>query len=108
MSTTKYEQILGELLRDGKTACQGIRLDIKVKEMRVDQVTTPVARAIAEMALSPMSSVAVEDGRYKLRYIFDGKQHEDFSARAGWPPFSGVAAQKIWWPRRESDTRPFV
>jgi hypothetical protein len=45
--------------------------------MRVDEVATPVARAIAEMALSPMSGVAVEDGSYKLRYTFDGKEHAD-------------------------------
>ena len=68
MSTTKHEQILGELLRDGKTAYQGVRLDLKVKEMRVDERTMAVVRAIAEMRLSPMSGLVVEDGSYKLRY----------------------------------------
>ena len=69
--------MLGDLLRDGKIVYNGVRLDITVKEMMVDEVAVPVARAIGEMSLSPMSGVAVEDGRYKLRYTFDGKEHAD-------------------------------
>jgi hypothetical protein len=92
MSTTKYEQILGELLRDGKVVYTAIRLDIKVTEMRVDEDTMPVARAIAEMALSPMSGLAVADGSYKLRYTFDGKQHKDSVRVQGGHLLSGVAA----------------
>jgi hypothetical protein len=51
-SSTKHEQILGELLRDGKVAYEGVRLDVAFREIRVDESSTPVARAIAGIALS--------------------------------------------------------
>ncbi len=76
MSTTVLEQIWGELIRDGKTL-YNIKLDLTVKELFVDERSMPVDRAISRMALSPMSTKAVVDGRYTLRYSFNGKQHED-------------------------------
>src|SRR5207249_12173424 len=76
MPTTVLEQIWGELIRDGKTLYT-IKLDLTVKELFVHERSTPVGRGISRMTLSPMSVVAVADGRYTLRYTFNGKQHED-------------------------------
>jgi hypothetical protein len=72
VSSVTREQISGELLRDGKVISR-VKLNITVKKMYVNERTTPVARAISDMALS---SRDVEDGSYNLRYMFDGQQQE--------------------------------
>jgi hypothetical protein len=87
MSRIVSEQILGDLLQDGKIVYQGIRLDIRVNEMFVDERAMPTARAImpGSMKLSPMSQKAVQDGTYILRRTFDGKTEEDrVRVRDGW------------------------
>jgi hypothetical protein len=76
-SKTVTQQIQGDLLRDGKAVYQGVRLSLVVKEIFVDEKATPVNRVIAEMNLSPMSGKVIDDGKYTLRYTFDGWTKED-------------------------------
>ena len=52
------------------------KLKLTIKEMCVDEKALPVARAVAECKLTPMSGMVVEDGDYILRYTFDGEQEE--------------------------------
>lgn len=66
--------ISGQLLRDGK-AIRDIKLKLTVKNHRVDESAAPVARTIEHYELMPTGGL--EDGPYKLRYVFDGKQKED-------------------------------
>jgi hypothetical protein len=73
MSNTVIEYISAELVRDGKA--RSVKLKLTVKELMANESPAPVARAIARYDLVPTSGL--EDGPYKLRYMFDGKQHED-------------------------------
>ncbi|HZQ23415.1 MAG TPA: hypothetical protein VFA89_11510 [Terriglobales bacterium] len=71
-SKTVIEYIPGELLQDGKKIYD-IKLRLTIKEMMVDELSTPVARAIARRDLMTTN---IADGRYTLRYFFDGKKEE--------------------------------
>ena len=73
MSNTVIEIISGELLRDGKA--RSVKLKLTVNELMANESPAPVARAIARAELIPTSGL--EDGPYRLRYVFDGKQQED-------------------------------
>lgn len=74
MTTTRFEQITGELEGEGRR--YNVRLDITVKELFSNESAQPVNRAIARMALSPTGE-RVQDGSYTLRYVFNGKQEQD-------------------------------
>jgi len=63
-------------LTDTSGKVYNVQLDLTVKEMQVDERTMPLARAIAETALSQMSGMVVPDGRYMLTFIFDGEQEK--------------------------------
>jgi hypothetical protein len=77
MGITDHEQILGVLLRDGKTVYEGIRLNVEAERISVNERVTAVKRIITRMELSPMSALKVEDGNYTLRYTFDGQHYEE-------------------------------
>jgi hypothetical protein len=70
-SKTVVEQVWAELA-DANGKVYNVKLDLTVRELRVDERTAPVARAIAETALSRVSAI-VPDGRYTLTFTFDGK-----------------------------------
>ncbi len=73
-SKTVFEQISGELVREGKLPYP-VKLDLKIKELFVNESSSPVSRAIATMDLARISG-RVEDGNYLLRYVFAGEQQE--------------------------------
>ena len=73
---TKVERGWGELLRDGKKVYD-VELSLTVKELWEGSHQMPTDRALAEIRLTPMSGLVIEDGRYTLRFAFDGKQRED-------------------------------
>jgi hypothetical protein len=75
-SKTVLEHAWSELT-DASGKIYNVKLDLTVKEMRVDERTMPVARAIAKAALSRMSAIAVPDGNYTLTYLFDGKPQKE-------------------------------
>jgi len=76
MSKTVFEHVWGELTDStGKT--YNMQLDLTVKELEVDEIVMPVGRALARVALSPMSGLVLPDGNYTLTYPFDGKQQKD-------------------------------
>ena len=91
MTTTRDEQVWGELLRDGKVVYR-VLLDLKVKELRVDESPMPIDRAIGRIALSRMSGIVVENGDYTLRFPFDGGQEERPVRVEGGTLLSGKAA----------------
>jgi hypothetical protein len=74
-SDTVFEHARGELT-DANGKAYNVQLDLTVKVMYVDERTMPVARAIAELALSRMPGMVVPDGKYSLTFIFDGKQEK--------------------------------
>jgi hypothetical protein len=73
MTRTKLERIRAEL-SDGERN-YAIHLDLTVKELFANESAEPVSRAIGRMSLSASSSPP--NGRYRLRYVFDGKQEEE-------------------------------
>ena len=60
------------ICKGGKKAYD-VKLRLTVKEMMVDELSTPVARAIARRDLMTTN---IADGRHTLRYFFDGKQEQ--------------------------------
>ena len=74
MTKTEVERVPGELSNGGKS--YGIQLKLTIKVLHVDERTTPVGRAIAKCELVPTRGLAIPDGQYVLRYIFDGKQEQ--------------------------------
>lgn len=93
MSKTVFEQIWGELIRDGKTV-QRVKLDLTVRELYVDERAEPIGRAIVRMSLSATSAREVEDGNYTLRFTFNGKQEEHAMRARGGTLLAGVSAGK--------------
>jgi hypothetical protein len=75
MAKIIFEQVAGELLRDGKTV-HNVTLILTVNEISVDQRSTPVRRIIDTYKLSPASARAVRNGEYTVRFSFDGKQEQ--------------------------------
>ena len=74
-SKTVFEHVRAELT-DATGKVYYVQLDLTVKVSYVDERMMPVARAIAETALSRMSRMVVPDGRYTLTFAFDGKQEK--------------------------------
>jgi hypothetical protein len=75
-SDSKIEYVMGELVSEDGSRKYTPKLKLTVKERRVDEESMPVARAVAKNELSPLSGRVIEDGTYKLRYVFDGQQQE--------------------------------
>ena len=73
MSNTVIEYIPAQLVQNGKSC--NVKLKLSVTVHKVAESTTPVARTIDRYELVPTSGL--EDGPYKLRYVFEGKQKED-------------------------------
>ena len=71
-SKTVFESLRGALT-DAEGNVYNVQLDLKVKELYVDESARPVSRVIAETALSPASSRGIPDGRYTLTFTFIGK-----------------------------------
>ena len=76
MTKTVSLQVLGQLENE-KNTYNGVRLNLTVKELYADELSAPVDRAIARTELSHMSGMVIEDGKYKLRFSFNGavQQH---------------------------------
>lgn len=75
-SKTKVEYVMGELVSEDGSKKYTPKLKLTIKEMYVDQRPMPIARAVAENELTPMTGMVIEDGIYKLRYVLDGQQQE--------------------------------
>ena len=65
---------MGELVSEDGNQRYTPKLKLTIREMYANESPMPVARAVAENELSPMSGLVIEDGIYKLRYVFDGQQ----------------------------------
>ena len=75
-SKIKIEYVMGELIGEDGQQKYTPKLKLTIKEMYADESPAPVARAVAESEITPMSGMVIEDGIYTLRYTFDGKQQE--------------------------------
>jgi hypothetical protein len=75
-SKTKIEYVMAELISEDGKRKYTPKLKLTVKLMYVNEKAEPVVRTVAEHKLTPMSGVVIEDGIYKLRYMFDGQQQE--------------------------------
>lgn len=73
---TVIEYVMAELVSDDGKRTYTPKLKLQVTEMFVNEKTDPVKRAVARHELSSMSGMVIEDGIYKLRYMFDGQQQE--------------------------------
>lgn len=73
MSSKMLFESLRAELTDANGKIYNVQLDLKVKEIYVDESPRPVSRAIAETALSPASGQGIPDGRYTLTFTFIGK-----------------------------------
>jgi hypothetical protein len=78
MTETKIEQVWGEL--DGEGRHYTILLNLTIKEL-FGSGPMPEDRALTRVELTPMSGMAVENGRYTLNYTFNGKE-EKLAVRA--------------------------
>jgi hypothetical protein len=74
MSETVIEYVPAELESNGKATA--VKLKLTVKELMVNESAAPVARAVARAELVSPSAGSIQDGRYTLRYTFDGKKEE--------------------------------
>ncbi len=66
---TTIAHVSGELLRGGKKVYD-VKLRLTVKEMMVDELPGRAARAIER---NDLLTTNIADGRYTLRYFYDGK-----------------------------------
>lgn len=73
MNRTKIEQVWGEL--DGEGRHYTILLNLTIKEL-FGSGPMPEDRAVARVELTPMSGMAVQNGKYTLRYTFNGKEEK--------------------------------
>ena len=76
-SKTVFEQIRAVLTADADGKTYNVQLDVTVRVMYANERTMPVARALVETALSPMSGKVVPDGIYTLTYTFDGTEKKE-------------------------------
>lgn len=72
---TVIEHVWGELLRDGEKVYTP-KLKLTVNEFTPDESLAPVRRWVIGHELTPMTGMAVQNGEYALRYVFDGNQQE--------------------------------
>lgn len=73
MKKTAVDQVLGQLAGDGKT--HNVKVDLKVKEIWVDESMTPLDRVVTHATISS-TSYWLEDDNYTLRYCFNGTLEE--------------------------------
>ncbi len=70
------EHVIGELIRDGDEKTYHPKLKLTVNEFTPDQELAPVKRWLDRHDLTPMSGMVIEDGKYTLRYMFDGQPQQ--------------------------------
>jgi hypothetical protein len=70
------EYVMGELVRDGDGKTYHPKLKLTINEFTPDEELAPVKRSLVGHELTPMSGMVIEDGKYRLRYMFDGEQQQ--------------------------------
>jgi hypothetical protein len=73
MSRTVYELVWGELVGDETN--HKVQVELAINEITVDESESPVRRVIAHAVVT--TRVNVQDGKYALRYTFEGQLREE-------------------------------
>lgn len=73
MSRTTLEYVWAELIDENRI--HRVRLTLTVREITVDEGAEPVVRGVLRADSDAIDGV--KDGRYKIRYLFDGNEIED-------------------------------